>query len=57
MNGDERYEDCDRCGERFYGGSIKAFTREIEVVGGPVHRCLSCLEADRKDHKTKESKP
>ena len=33
-NDEERYEDCDRCGERYHGEYIDAYLRTEERWGG-----------------------
>lgn len=45
MHSDERYEECDVCGERFWlapGERSTGWLVEIPVPGGAVCHCRSC---------------
>ena len=49
MSAEERFEDCDRCDERYNGEEeISAYLRDVEVCGGVQRVCIGCLEAPRR---------
>ena len=47
---DERYIDCDKCGEQFVGESdIAAYIREVDLINGDgedecLNLCIRCVE-------------
>ena len=44
---EERYDDCDRCGERYNGEFIDQYLRDEEVGDGEVRRvCCTALELE-----------
>jgi hypothetical protein len=47
---EERYEECDRCGERYDGeDAIRSYLRDVEIGEGPSREvetvCIGCLSA------------
>ena len=56
MNAEERFVDCDRCGERYVGeGAIRSYIREVEIpLGGVDSVCIGCLEKEAKEGKAKQ---
>jgi len=47
---EERYEDCDRCGERYHGEFIDTYLRDEERLADELWRV--CCEGDTKKDTT-----
>jgi len=44
---EERYEDCERCGDRYTGESaIRSYLRTVEKANGLLTLCLTCIQHD-----------
>jgi hypothetical protein len=42
-----RYEDCDRCGERFHDEDARRYLTTHETAGGARRLCLTCVSMAR----------
>tara|TARA_R100000306_G_scaffold51333_1_gene48300 strand:- start:272 stop:460 length:189 start_codon:yes stop_codon:yes gene_type:complete len=44
---EEKYEDCDRCGERYHGEFISAYLRTVRRLGGYSRVCCPDQEVKK----------